>query len=94
LRRLKQRNDAVALLLVDPRMPEIAGVGVPTLHHHFRMLTARSPLQYQKQLRLQAARGRILMDGLDVASTAVSSASRRCGIFERCARRARRRWSH
>ncbi len=51
-------------------LAEIAGMGVSTLHHHFRTLTAMSPLQYQKQLRLQAARGRMLMDGLDAASAA------------------------
>jgi AraC-like DNA-binding protein len=34
------------------------------------VLTAMSPLQYQKQLRLQAARGRMLADGLDAASAA------------------------
>ena len=51
-------------------LAEIAGMGVSTLHHHFRMLTAMSPLQYQKQLRLQAARGRMLVDGLDAASAA------------------------
>ena len=51
-------------------LAEVAGMGVSTLHHHFRMLTAVSPLQYQKQLRLQAARGRMLMDGLDAASAA------------------------
>jgi AraC-like DNA-binding protein len=51
-------------------LAEIAGMGVSTLHHHFRMLTTMSPLQYQKQLRLQAARGRMLMDGLDAASAA------------------------
>jgi AraC-like DNA-binding protein len=51
-------------------LAEIAGMGVSTLHHHFRALTAMSPLQYQKQLRLQAARGRMLMDGLDAASAA------------------------
>ena len=33
-------------------------------------LTAMSPLQYQKQLRLQAARARMLVDGLDAASAA------------------------
>jgi AraC-like DNA-binding protein len=48
----------------------IAGMGVSTFHHHFRALTAMSPLQYQKQLRLQSARGRMLMDGLDAASAA------------------------
>jgi AraC-like DNA-binding protein len=51
-------------------LAEIAGMGVSTLHHHFRVLTAMSPLQYQKQLRLQAARGRMLTDGLDAASAA------------------------
>jgi AraC-like DNA-binding protein len=49
-------------------LAEIAGMGVSTLHHHFRGLTAMSPLQYQKQLRLQAARGHMLVDGLDAAS--------------------------
>jgi AraC-like DNA-binding protein len=51
-------------------LAEMAGMGVSTLHHHFRSLTAMSPLQYQKQLRLQAARGRMLVDGLDAASAA------------------------
>lgn len=48
----------------------LAGMGVSTLHHHFRALTAMSPLQYQKQLRLHAARERMLIDGLDAASAA------------------------
>jgi transcriptional regulator GlxA family with amidase domain len=51
-------------------LADIAGMGVSTLHHHFRTLTAMSPLQYQKQLRLQAARGRMLMDGVDASSAA------------------------
>jgi AraC-like DNA-binding protein len=51
-------------------LADVAGMGVSTLHHHFRVLTAMSPLQYQKQLRLQAARGRMLIDGLDAASAA------------------------
>jgi AraC-like DNA-binding protein len=45
-------------------------MGVSTLHHQFRLLTAMSPLQYQKQLRLQTARQRMLMDGLDATSAA------------------------
>jgi AraC-like DNA-binding protein len=51
-------------------LAEIAGMGVSTLHHHFRLLTHMSPLQYQKQLRLQAARGRMLMDGIDASTVA------------------------
>lgn len=51
-------------------LAQIAGMGVSTLHHHFRVLTRMSPLQYQKQLRLQAARGRMLVDGLDASTVA------------------------
>ena len=51
-------------------LAEITSMGVSTLHHHFRALTAMSPLQYQKQLRLQAARGLMLLNGLDAASAA------------------------
>jgi AraC-like DNA-binding protein len=51
-------------------LAKIAGMGVSTLHRHFRALTAMSPLQYQKQLRLHAARERMLIDGLDAASAA------------------------
>ncbi|HMG88250.1 MAG TPA: AraC family transcriptional regulator [Terracidiphilus sp.] len=51
-------------------LAEIAGMGVSTLHHHFRVLTHMSPLQYQKQLRLQAARGRMLLDGIDASTVA------------------------
>jgi AraC-like DNA-binding protein len=47
-----------------------ARMGISTLHHQFRALTAMSPLQYQKQLRLQAARQRMLMDGLDATTAA------------------------
>jgi AraC-like DNA-binding protein len=49
-------------------LAEIAGMGLSTLHDHFRVLTALSPLPYQKQLRSQAARGRMLIDDLDAAS--------------------------
>jgi AraC-like DNA-binding protein len=45
-------------------------MGVSTLHHQFRALTAMSPLQYQKQIRLQTARERMLMDGLDATTAA------------------------
>jgi AraC-like DNA-binding protein len=56
-------------LLVE-ELAQLAGMGVSTLHHHFRALTAMSPLHYQKQLRLQAARNLMLNSGLDAASAA------------------------
>ena len=51
-------------------LADIAGMGVSTLHHHFRVLTSMSPLQYQKHVRLQAARARMLTDDLDAATAA------------------------
>ena len=45
-------------------------MGVSPFHNHFRLLTAMSHLQYQKQLRLHAARGRMLMEGIDAARAA------------------------
>jgi AraC-like DNA-binding protein len=44
------------------------GMSVSGFHHHFRALTAMSPLQFQKQLRLQEARRLMLGEGLDAAS--------------------------
>ena len=52
------------------RVDDLAGMGVSTLHHHFRVMTHMSPLQYQKQLRLHAARGRMLVDGMDASTVA------------------------
>ena len=63
------RNNYAKPVRVDD-LAEIAGMGVSTLHHHFRVLTHMSPLQYQKQLRLQAARGRMLVDGTDASTVA------------------------
>ena len=48
----------------------MARMGVSTLHHQFHSLTAMSPLQYQKQLRLHVARERMLNGGIDAASAA------------------------
>jgi len=50
-------------------MAEVARMGMSTLHHHFRALSAMSPLQYQNQLRLVAARER-LIERLDADSAA------------------------
>jgi len=42
-----------------------------TFHHHFRALTAMSPLQYQKWLRLNEARRLMLAERLDATSAAL-----------------------
>jgi AraC-like DNA-binding protein len=41
-----------------------------TFHHHFRSMTALSPLQFQKQLRLREARRLMLAEQLDAATAA------------------------
>jgi transcriptional regulator GlxA family with amidase domain len=43
-----------------------------TFHHHFRTVTAMSPLQYQKWLRLNEARRLMLTDNADAATAAFS----------------------
>lgn len=57
-------------LRVD-ELAHMARMGVSTFHRHFREMTAMSPVQYQKQLRLQAARSRMLTDDLDASSAAI-----------------------
>ena len=44
------------------------GMSVSGFHHHFKSVTAMSPLQYHKQLRLQEARRLMLGESLDAAS--------------------------
>ena len=69
------------------QLATIAGMGRSTLHHHFRALTAMSPLQFQKQLRLRAARQRMLMNGLDAASAAFEVGYESASQFNREYRR-------
>ena len=72
-------------------------MSVSGFHHHFKAVTAMSPLQFQKQLRLQEARRLMLGEDLDAASAAyrvgynmpptsientkASSVSRRCATY-------------
>jgi AraC-like DNA-binding protein len=55
------------------KMDDIArelGMSVSGFHHHFKSVTAMSPLQFQKQIRLQEARRLMLGEDLDAASAA------------------------
>ena len=47
-----------------------ASMSTSTFHHHFRAMTALSPLQFQKQLRLQEARRLMLTERMDAANAA------------------------
>ncbi|RYE28641.1 MAG: AraC family transcriptional regulator, partial [Hyphomicrobiales bacterium] len=73
--KLQQVNRAIAWIKRNYRSPfsvEIvaaeARMSPSALHQHFKAVTAMSPLQYQKQLRLQEARRLILARAHDAAS--------------------------
>jgi AraC-like DNA-binding protein len=44
------------------------GMSVSSFHHHFKAVTAMSPLRFQKQMRLQEARRLMLAEDLDATS--------------------------
>jgi len=73
--RLESINRAISWLKWNYSQPfridEIARearMSPSALHHHFKSVTAMSPLQYQKQLRLQQARRLMLGQGMDAAT--------------------------
>jgi AraC-like DNA-binding protein len=49
-------------------LAQLAGMSAPTFHQHFRAVTAMSPLQFQKRIRLQEARRLLLSKNGDTAS--------------------------
>ncbi|MFJ5264694.1 AraC family transcriptional regulator N-terminal domain-containing protein [Streptomyces sp. NPDC088387] len=49
-------------------LADAVGLSVSSLNRHFRAVTAMSPLQYQKQLRLQEARIQLMAAPRDVAT--------------------------
>ncbi len=71
-RRVVRATDWLKRHYAEPlRMETIAQevcMSVSSLHHHFKTVTAMSPLQYQKHLRLQEARRLMLSEDLDAAT--------------------------
>ncbi|MFB8342855.1 AraC family transcriptional regulator [Brucella cytisi] len=53
------------------RLAAEVGMSPSTLHEYFRAVTAMSPLQFQKQLRLQDARSLMLVQDIDVTTAAL-----------------------
>lgn len=73
--KLTQVNRAIDVIKRDFRKPlriedlaERANMSLSSFHQHFKTVTAMSPLQYQKQLRLQEARRLILSQAIDAAT--------------------------
>ncbi len=63
------RKDFNQPLRIEDMAREL-GMSVSGFHHHFKLVTAMSPLQFQKQLRLQEARRLMLGQNLDATSAA------------------------
>jgi AraC-like DNA-binding protein len=63
--RLRERYNEP--LKIDEVAREL-GMSVSGFHHHFKSVTSMSPLQFQKQIRLQEARRLMLGEELDAAS--------------------------
>ncbi|MGM9483313.1 AraC family transcriptional regulator N-terminal domain-containing protein [Roseateles sp. NT4] len=55
-----------------PMLADMVAMSESSFHRHFRGATTMSPLQYQKLIRLQEARARILADAGDVAAIGYS----------------------
>lgn len=47
-----------------------ASMSVSVFHHHFKLMTASSPLQYLKRIRLDRARSLMTLDGYNAGSAA------------------------
>ncbi len=54
------------------KLAEVSNMSSPSLHRHFKAVTSMSPLQYQKQLRLQEARQMLLAQKGDAATVGFS----------------------
>ncbi|MBS7701495.1 MULTISPECIES: AraC family transcriptional regulator [unclassified Chelatococcus] len=69
------------------RLAADVGMSTSSLHEHFRAVTAMTPLQFQKQLRLQDARSLMLIEDIDVASAALRVSYESASQFSREYRR-------
>jgi AraC-like DNA-binding protein len=61
------RNEYYKPIRIEEMAQDI-GMSVSGLHHHFKAVTAMSPLQFQKHLRLQEARRLMLTEKMDATS--------------------------
>ena len=64
IRRIRDRH-ADALRIDD--LAQLSGMSVSSFHRHFRTVTAMTPIQFQKHIRLQQARLLLISTGDDVA---------------------------
>ena len=63
------KSNFTQTLRIDDLATQV-NMSTSTFHHHFRAVTAMSPLQYQKWLRLNEARRLMLTENQDAAAAA------------------------
>lgn len=63
------RSDFTASVSIE-RLAASANMSPSSFHHHFKLVTSMSPLQYQKHLRLLEARRLMLASGADATRAA------------------------
>jgi AraC-like DNA-binding protein len=76
------RRDFAQPLRIEGMAREL-GMSVSGFHQHFKSLSGMSPLQFQKQLRLQEARRLMLSEGLEAASAATRVGYHDAAYFNR-----------
>ncbi len=69
-------------LRIDDLAAQVA-LSPSSLHRHFKTATRQSPLQYQKQVRLQAARERLMAEPADAAAVAYAVGYESASQFSR-----------
>jgi AraC-like DNA-binding protein len=69
------------------QLAELAAMSPSTLHRHFRAVTDMTPIQFQKQVRLQEARSRLLAEPGDVAGAGFAVGYESASQFNREYRR-------
>ena len=67
---IKKIKTQLAAPMRVEELAAMANMSPSSFHHHFKAVTAMSPLQYQKRLRLTEARQILLSENVDAASTA------------------------
>ena len=78
----KIRSDYRTTLSVD-ELAKTVGMSVSSFHAHFKSVTAMSPLQFQKKLRLIEARNLMVSKGSDAASAAYAVGYESASQFSR-----------
>jgi AraC-like DNA-binding protein len=87
LSQVRRAIDWIRLHFAEPFRVEplaaMAGMSVAAFYRHFRTVTAMTPIQYQKRLRLLKARRQLLFEPHDAASVAFSVGYESASQFSR-----------